>query len=951
MAGTPSNGKAAAKPLPPSQLRNEFRANSTDDESATSKAQVEAPDSQSAIPETQLEHQDVDGRGNLEPDHGGEPLSPRSSAVLEKYKTKKNVNNVDTSSLAVKLYAKNDFKPLSSSELAPSVGFSFGQPKKAPKKPSANGRSTLTSSAQGASSSRLLPTGPQGLTAEDSEARLSTPSITAASFVQRALPVVPHADIVVKDVKSTTADALGHPTHARKKHEKWSELHGSSAPPSAQPDPDYTALAPKNKPAKWSKRKNNGGSHHLRGGPLPPKYTSEGFIRPEHPLVPTLSRGDVLQVGTVTSFASREGANTNINQSEAAIELENRRDPTRSSEIYASPPAEEAAALAVQPRSNTADEAQATFSVAEKDQKNEINCDTTEAASEDVCAVPAEAPFLSIEQPVNGQNTSNLQHHENSHLLLKQHCHDSHAVSPTQMREAPTFPERTLQRKHGHFNKDDAEVSRTSTALSGHEGVDHAPSEALLHKVSDRNGSHRVSKSQKKRRPGNLSHSTLSAQVPDAIRSRPAIVGDSFEQALHCLRVAHVADQYRLNHDKSTEARHFEEIRAQLQIRLQHESAAVADWKERFHKLATTVSELQEKAKTNQKFVSGLQNDYEKLQKSAISSQKDCKKVLQQKIVELESEKEDLRRQWAITLDTIEKRQKSSKKTIDDLFVNLRVSQLKRGELTKKLDEQVEMLKKEKAKRSDLEKQLLASIQSVDRQLVERSTSIIESLASLQVSIEDSMVADERSSSIEECLTQLRQLRATPFLTSKDVQKAEAMLRFMQKDFDTRIDGLSTSIQGNVCSTQSLEGSIAEQLRKLRTEMMDFERITADNRQAQETTEVLQEQLLSEQKHKRQLQDKVQNLEESEKTLNACKLELEERLAGMDASSKRNESNTLALEQQLADLRQQLKGVGDERSSARAEIDHLEQRLQKSEQTFEELKVAELTRLACGVFR
>ena len=129
MAGTPSNGKVAAKPLPPSQLRNEFRADSTDDESATSKSLVEAPDSQTATPEIQLKHQDVDGSGELEPDHGADPLSPNSSAVLDKCEAKKNVNKVEISSFAVKLFTKDEIKPSSSSADAPSVGFSFGQPK------------------------------------------------------------------------------------------------------------------------------------------------------------------------------------------------------------------------------------------------------------------------------------------------------------------------------------------------------------------------------------------------------------------------------------------------------------------------------------------------------------------------------------------------------------------------------------------------------------------------------------------------------------------------------------------------------------------------------------------------------------------------------------------------------------------------------------------------------
>jgi hypothetical protein len=295
--------------------------------------------------------------------------------------------------------------------------------------------------------------------------------------------------------------------------------------------------------------------------------------------------------------------------------------------------------------------------------------------------------------------------------------------------------------------------------------------DAVLHGIHDRNGPCRVGKAQKKRR---LQHQVM---APTSFCNVEIVPQTEFDKALVTLSTAHHADQSRKDRDIEMQAEHFKEIKALLQNQINQLSATISEWKDKYAALNTVVVDFREKAKTNQKFVSGLQKDHEKLQKSVVTIQNECKKALQKNIAELEQEKKSLLRQFNTTLATLEKGQKNLKGTVDELYVDLRISQSKRTDLEENLTKQIIMYEEEKSKRNDLEKRILPSVQTVQRQLEDRSTQLIRSLDTLRKSVDGVIAEKETGASLQECLDTLHEIQARPSLTSKDLERSEGMLR------------------------------------------------------------------------------------------------------------------------------------------------------------------------------
>jgi hypothetical protein len=295
--------------------------------------------------------------------------------------------------------------------------------------------------------------------------------------------------------------------------------------------------------------------------------------------------------------------------------------------------------------------------------------------------------------------------------------------------------------------------------------------DAVLHGIHDRIGPYRVGKAQRKRR--------LHPQVMASTSSRNLefVPQTEFDKALVTLSTAHHADQSRKDRDIEMQTEHFKEIKTLLQDQIDQLSATISEWKDKYAALNTVVVDFREKAKTNQKFVSGLQKDHEKLQKSVITIRNECKKALQEKIAELEHEKKSLLRQFDTTLATLEKGQKNLKGTVDELYIDLRISQAKRQDLEENLTKQIAMYEEEKSKRNDLEKQLLPSVQTVQRQLEDRSTQLIISLDTMRKSFDGIAAEKETGASLQECVDTLRKIQARPSLTSKDLERSEGMLR------------------------------------------------------------------------------------------------------------------------------------------------------------------------------
>jgi hypothetical protein len=122
MTEPPLKGKQPLTKYKPSRLSKQVKPESTDDEGASERFSVQVPDIQMVVPETQFEHlkdNDLDQHG---------PLSPRSTAMLDRNTIKKRNESIKACDFTVKLFKKPVELDQSTSTPESSVRFCFGQP-------------------------------------------------------------------------------------------------------------------------------------------------------------------------------------------------------------------------------------------------------------------------------------------------------------------------------------------------------------------------------------------------------------------------------------------------------------------------------------------------------------------------------------------------------------------------------------------------------------------------------------------------------------------------------------------------------------------------------------------------------------------------------------------------------------------------------------------------------
>lgn len=302
--------------------------------------------------------------------------------------------------------------------------------------------------------------------------------------------------------------------------------------------------------------------------------------------------------------------------------------------------------------------------------------------------------------------------------------------------------------------------------------------EAVLHRISQQDASHRVAKPRRRLQPSGLVPNSPQAQARST----------SVDQAVESLRVAMLADKFRVKHESTTAGKQHEVELARLQGTINNQTQTIAERDESHRKLKEAFAQLTDKAKTNQKFVNSLQQDYEKLQKSATSFQKQSKRTLTDKITELEDEKKTLYREFETAIDRLTLTQRKMKSTLDVVYVRFMISESKRRDLIENLGKRDAELKEERRKREDMEKQLLSGVQSIPGKIVDASNNLAKKLESLQTSFEQASANDDRDAQIKECLDALRTLQMSPALTIKDIEKMESTLRLVH---ERQVMGLS----------------------------------------------------------------------------------------------------------------------------------------------------------------
>jgi hypothetical protein len=137
MAELPGNGKQPPERHKPSRLRHEIRLDSPDDERESKEHVVQEPNSDTVVPETQLDyngHYNDFNRGfDAHSDYGDDiPLSPNSLAVLKRTAVTKKPEALEPTPFTIKLLSKAGLNDNSASSVTPA--FSFGQAKKASSK-------------------------------------------------------------------------------------------------------------------------------------------------------------------------------------------------------------------------------------------------------------------------------------------------------------------------------------------------------------------------------------------------------------------------------------------------------------------------------------------------------------------------------------------------------------------------------------------------------------------------------------------------------------------------------------------------------------------------------------------------------------------------------------------------------------------------------------------------
>jgi hypothetical protein len=266
---------------------------------------------------------------------------------------------------------------------------------------------------------------------------------------------------------------------------------------------------------------------------------------------------------------------------------------------------------------------------------------------------------------------------------------------------------------------------------------------AMLHETSGRDGLHRVSKPRKKPR-------TVGSPLPHGFQT-PS-VSENVERSLGDLRMAMLADSFRMQHEHMVATNQYTELSTALNIKIDMQKKTIAEHEQKNEDLKGALSRLEKKAETNQRYVIGLQKDHEKLKKSFTSLENQNKKILQAKLSEIENEKDSLRRDFEVTIETLGKNHKNLKATINDIYMRLVISESKKKGLEEDLSKQEKMCEAERRKRDDLEKQLLSGAQSIQRQLEEGSTALVNKLALLQSSVDAIAAEDAPNEGIKECL-------------------------------------------------------------------------------------------------------------------------------------------------------------------------------------------------------
>ncbi|CAN9289314.1 unnamed protein product [Alternaria alternata] len=448
--------------------------------------------------------------------------------------------------------------------------------------------------------------------------------------------------------------------------------------------------------------------------------------------------------------------------------------------------------------------------------------------------------------------------------------------------------------------------------------------EAHPHGIPNRDGPLRMTKSRRKLRP----------RGPTSYDTQGKAISPSVEHAMETVRVAILANKYRIQHEITTLTQKHKAELAELQCTINNQIQSIADHDRRYQDLRKTLSQLTNTAKTNQRFVTGLQQDSENLQKSATSFHKECGKTLTKKITELEDEKRSLQEEVGTMTDKLAATQRKMRSTLDDLWIRFVVSESKREDLTENLAKQEAALEEERKKRNEFGKQLFSDVQSIPRQVVDSSVALTKKIELLQVTLDNATAHSSQNDQIKECLEALQPLRLTPVMTMQDIERMSNTPNLVHERLDLGLDTLSKTVTSKALPDAELQEFVKEQKNSLQTEMLRYEEVTAENCKTHESNVCLKSRLDAQQQHCTRLEEQIKGYEKVEVDLKASCEQLERDLGVLKDVPP---IDTSGLEQEALDLRQKLQKAREDLTTVNTKVKEIEKERDTYEVTVSKL--------------
>ncbi|KAH6629157.1 hypothetical protein C7974DRAFT_182211 [Boeremia exigua] len=397
----------------------------------------------------------------------------------------------------------------------------------------------------------------------------------------------------------------------------------------------------------------------------------------------------------------------------------------------------------------------------------------------------------------------------------------------------------------------------------------------VLHRVSDRSGTIRVAKSPKEARKA---HDHQPLTLGWAAESSAASRVTALDTSLKTLRNIFLADQHRMEDRMASVTKELKEEKAQLQRTISEQLITNTELHFKLQAAEHRLMRIREKAISDQRYVAGLQKDHERMKKSVVEFQERNAQDLQDKVAGAATEWEVLQSELEKTLALSAQAQKAMRATMQESQLQYCKALLREEQLKTQLDERTSMYNEERARRVELEKQLLPSIQNVQRQLNESSASHLDKLEGLRADLEGRAAETNTDQCVEECLLILKRLDSLPLLTSNDVRKAEGMLRFLHERSDAGHELLAKISEAKLFPIDIIQRILQDQLKDLYARNLRHEQTIADDQQAQETIQSLRLELDTQTKDLQKLEEDIDTLRRSETKLTQSTKANEDRL-------------------------------------------------------------------------